>query len=175
LTVVKKLVELHGGTISARSDGAGMGSEFSVRLPAAKAPAPVKTPAIGQAGTPTRRARILIVDDNVDMATGMVRLLTLVGHDAETAYDGPTAIAAARAIHPEIVFLDIGLPGMDGYEVAAILRHDGCCRDAVFIAISGYGQDEDIRRSKQAGFDHHLVKPIEHEVLLTLISPAAPR
>ena len=106
------------------------------------------------------------------MAKGMARLLKLLGHDVKTAHDGPEAIEVARAQRPEFVLLDIGLPGMDGYEVAARLRHEGCCPGAVFIAISGYGQDEDRRRSKEAGFDHHLVKPIDHHALLTLLSHA---
>jgi signal transduction histidine kinase/CheY-like chemotaxis protein len=174
LTVVKKLVELHNGSITARSEGVNKGSEFSVRLPAAKRPAGVKAHGTGPAAAPSFPARILVVDDNVDMAKGLARLLTLVGHDVKTAHDGPNAIEVARAHRPEIVLLDIGLPGMDGYEVASMLRHDGCCRGAVFIAISGYGQDDDIRRSKEAGFDHYLVKPIDHDALLTLVSEAAP-
>ena len=92
----------------------------------------------------------------------------------KTAHDGPNAIDVAQAHRPEIVLLDIGLPGMDGYEVASMLRHDGCCDGSAFIAISGYGLDDDIRRSKEAGFDHFLVKPIDHNTLLTLISAAVP-
>ena len=173
LTVVRKLVEAHGGSVTARSDGIDKGSEFSIRLPAAKQPATVKTPATGLVGPASASARILVVDDNLDMAQGLARLMTLIGHDVKTVHDGPSAIEVARVYRPEVVLLDIGLPGMDGYEVAAMLRHDGCCEGAVFIAISGYGQDEDRLRSKAAGFDHHLVKPIDNHALLTLLSQAA--
>jgi len=170
LTVVKKLVQMHGGNITAISEGIDKGSAFSVRLPAAKRPATAKTLATAPASSPQPTSRILVVDDNVDTARGMARLLTLLGHDVKTAHDGSEAIGVARAHKPEVVLLDIGLPGMDGYEVAAKLRQDGCCQGAVFIAISGYGQDEDRRRSKEAGFDYHLVKPIDHNALLTLLS-----
>ena len=174
LAIVKKLVELHGGSITARSDGIGRGSEFSVRLPAARRPSPDKSMATLSAGPAPSPTRVLIIDDNVDVAKGLARLLGLVGHDVMTVYDGPTAIEAARAHNPKIVLLDIGLPGMDGYEVASMLRHDGCCREATFIAISGYGQDEESYfGQKDAGFEHHLVKPIDHDMLLALISDAA--
>jgi PAS domain S-box-containing protein len=174
LTVVKKLVELHNGSITARSEGVNTGSEFSIRLPAARRPAGNKLLGNGPAAAPRCPVRILVVDDNVDMAKGLARLLTFVGHDIKIAHDGPNAIAVARDHRPLIVLLDIGLPGMDGYEVASMLRHDGSCPGAVFIAISGYGQDDDIRRSKNAGFDHYLVKPIDHDALLSLVSAAAP-
>ncbi len=172
LTVVKKLVQMHGGRITARSEGIDKGSEFSVRLRAANRPVTVTALVKEPADSPRRAARVLVVDDNVDMATGMARLLHLLGHDVKTAHDGPEAVAVAPAHMPEFVLLDIGLPGMDGYEVAARLRQDGCCRRAVFIAVSGYGQDEDRRRSKAAGFDYHLVKPIDHDALLALLSNA---
>jgi CheY-like chemotaxis protein len=169
LTVVKKLVQMHGGNITAISEGIDKGSAFSVRLPAAKRPPTAKTLVTEPASSPQPKSRILVVDDNVDTARGMARLLALLGHEVTTAHDGPEAIEVARAQRPGVVLLDIGLPGMDGYAVAAKLRQDGCCRAAVFIAISGYGQDEDRRRSKEAGFDHHLVKPVDHNALLTLL------
>jgi CheY-like chemotaxis protein len=174
LTVAKKLVELHGGRIVAKSEGIDKGSEFSVFLPAAQRPAEVKTAAKSPVAPGNSPTRILVVDDNVDMAKGMARLLTLVGHDVKVAYDGPTAIEAARAHEPDFILLDIGLPGMDGYEVATMLRHESCCRGATFIAVSGYGQDEDLRRSKEAGFHHHLVKPVDHDALMTIISAGVP-
>ena len=114
---------------------------------------------------------MLVVDDNVDTARGLARLLKLLGHDVRVAHDGPTAIEVARAHRPEIVLLDIGLPGMDGYEVARRLRAEECCKDALIIAVSGYGQQEDLRRSQEAGFDHHLVKPVDYDALMTLFAP----
>jgi CheY-like chemotaxis protein len=114
---------------------------------------------------------VLVVDDNVDSARGLSRLLKLLGHDVRTFHDGRAAVEGARAHRPEIVLLDIGLPGMDGYEVATRLRAEECCRESLIIAVSGYGQPEDLRRSKEAGFDHHLVKPIDYEILRTLFVP----
>jgi len=171
LTLVRSLAEMHGGSVTATSEGPGKGSEFMVRLPAVAARAeeiprlPAKTP---QANA--HRARILIVDDNVDMVRGLVRLLELLGHDVQTAYDGPTAIEAARVHRPAFVLLDLGLPGMDGYQVATRLRQEQGSQDAVIIAVTGYGQEDDRCRSREAGFDHHLVKPIDRNVLVTLIS-----
>src|SRR5919202_1086373 len=120
----------------------------------------------------TKSARILVVEDNVDTARGMARLLKLLGHEVAVAHSGPEGIEVARAHRPDYVLLDIGLPGMDGYEVASRLRREACCRDAVIIAISGYGQEEDRRRSKEAGVDHHLIKPLDHDALISLLSAA---
>jgi signal transduction histidine kinase len=169
LTVVQRLAEMHGGSVSARSEGPGKGSEFTVRLPLAR-----ETAAAGPQARPGLRAsggcsRILIVDDNVDTARGMVRLLKLLGNEAIAAHDGPAAIEAARTFRPDFVLLDIGLPGMDGYQVASALRADGLGKGAVIIAVSGYGQEEDRRRSRAAGFDHHLVKPVDFDTLIALI------
>jgi two-component system CheB/CheR fusion protein len=172
LTLVKSLVELHGGTVSASSGGPGRGSEFAVRLPLADVGASESTrrmPA-GPAHKPPG-ARVLIVDDNVDTAAGMVRLLKLLGHQVAIAHDGPAALDAARRHRPDVVLLDIGLPGMDGYEVARALRHEGFT-DALLIAVSGYGQDEDFKRSQAAGFNHHLVKPVDFDSLIMLLSNA---
>ncbi|MFO0891802.1 MAG: response regulator [Isosphaeraceae bacterium] len=111
-----------------------------------------------------------MVDDNLDNATGLARLLTLLGHDVQVAHDGPASIELARATRPEVVLLDIGLPGMDGYEVVRRLRAEDCCRDSLIIAVSGYGHPEDVRRSKAAGFDHHLIKPVDYDALMTLLA-----
>ena len=170
LTIVKNLVELHGGSVDARSDGIGKGSEFTIRLPRATKPAVSRVKESAPEEPVSRRARILVVDDNIDTARGMVRLLKLIGHDVATAHDGHAAFELAREFGPEVILLDIGLPGMDGYEVASRLRRDPCCKDAVIVAISGYGQDEDRRRSKEAGFDFHLIKPLDHDALLSLLS-----
>jgi PAS domain S-box-containing protein len=175
LTLVQKLAELHGGSVTAASEGAGKGSEFTVRLPAldesaAGTEGPTKTT------TPIARgvSRVLVVDDNVDTVRGLAKLLKLLGHDVCVAHDGPAAIEAARSHRPEVVILDIGLPGMDGYEVAGRLRREECCRDAVIIAVSGYGQEGDRRRSEEAGFDHHLVKPVDYSILTALFAPRTP-
>ncbi len=165
LTMVRTLVKLHGGSVRAFSDGPGRGSEFVVRLPLAarsEAPATRETPStIPDAGRPLR---VLLVDDNVDAANAMGYLLELLGHQVTLAYDGPGALAAAEASPPELVLLDIGLPGMDGYAVAARLRAAGHDH-ATLVALTGYGQDEHLRRSSEAGFDHHLVKPLDFAVL----------
>ena len=102
----------------------------------------------------------------------MARLLKLIGHETARAHDGNEALEVARKFRPEVILLDIGLPGMDGYEVAARMRQEEWCKDAVIVAVSGYGQDEDRRRSTEAGFDHHFIKPLDHDALLSLISPA---
>jgi CheY-like chemotaxis protein len=170
LTVVRSLVQMHGGSVSVASTP-GEGSVFTVRLPVCEAPsAESRNPA--KFGDLKRLARrILIVDDNPDNAQGMARLLESSGHRVETAHDGPSAIDAARAHRPDVMLLDIGLPGMDGYEVAARIRSDECCKDTVIIGVSGYGQEEDRRRSREAGFNHHLVKPVDYDSLLALIGP----
>jgi signal transduction histidine kinase len=169
LTIVRKLAEMHGGSVEARSEGPDRGSEFIVRLPLAppaREAGPEARPGpSGDGGT----SRILVVDDNEDTASGMARLLELLGNEVRTAYDGPAALATARAFRPHFILLDIGLPGMDGYQVASALREDELARDAVIIAISGYGQEDDRRRSLAAGFDHHLVKPVELDSLVPLI------
>ncbi len=173
LTLVKGLVQLHGGGVEAASEGPGRGSEFTVWLPAV---ASAEKPAVGviaprsvrPARGPSRR--ILVVDDNADSARGLARLLKLLGHDVRTAHDGPEALEAAESQHPEYVLLDIGLPGMDGYELARRLREGRLGAVATLIAVSGYGQEEDRRRSRAAGIDHHLVKPVDHKELLSLLA-----
>jgi CheY-like chemotaxis protein len=116
-----------------------------------------------------RPTRILVVDDNVDLARGLARLLEIRGHEVQVAYDGPTGLDKAKQSKPEVVLLDIGLPGMDGYQVAAHLRQEESVKDATLIAISGYGQEEDLRLAREAGFDHHLVKPIASADLFKLL------
>lgn len=165
LTMVRTLVKMHGGSVRAFSKGPGRGSELVVRLPLApevKVPAtPAARSRIGGAINPRR---ILVVDDNVHAARALEYLLTRLGHQVALAHDGPGALAAAAAVPPQLVFLDIGLPGMDGYAVAARLRAAGHHR-ATLVALTGYGQDDHLRRSNEAGFDHHLVKPVDFDVL----------
>jgi CheY-like chemotaxis protein len=176
LTLVRRLAELHGGSVRATSEGLGKGSEFTVRLPASGGPPPVVAPPPARApGAERPRSRLLVVDDNEDMARVIARLLTASGYDVRVAHDGRTAIEIARSQQPDAVFLDIGLPGMNGYEVAEQLRRDESCRDTLFIAISGYARAEDLRRSAEAGFDHHLVKPIDFDTLSGLLGPSPPR
>jgi CheY-like chemotaxis protein len=169
LTVVKKLVEMHGGQVHAFSEGPGRGSEFVVSLPTVVA---IQEDRKGTAKTAPRavsRTRILVVDDNADSATSMALLLKLDGHDVSLAHDGPGALVAARSFHPEVILLDIGLPGMTGYEVARELRRDEQFANVLLIALTGYGQAEDRRKSKAAGFDHHLTKPVDDDALATVI------
>ena len=126
---------------------------------------------MGDVNRPIRsNSRVLVVDDNHDMASGLAKLLSLIGHDVQIAYDGRTAVELALKHCPEVVLLDIGLPGMSGYDVARQLRQECACRNALIIAITGYGQEEDFRKSKEAGFDHHLVKPIDYHALLTVMA-----
>jgi PAS domain S-box-containing protein len=170
LTIVRSLVEMHGGNVTARSEGLGKGSEFIVRLPAAERPAPAPSdPARRAAEGTSPSSRVLIVDDSVDTARGLARLLKLVGHEVRTAHDGHAAIEAVRDFHPDVVLMDIGLPEVDGYQVAERLRREESCK-ATIIAISGYGQEEDRRRSREAGFDQHLVKPLDFEALLAVLA-----
>ncbi len=173
LTMVRTLVKMHGGSVDAHSDGPGRGSEFVVRLPLAPGVAEPAARATLPAAKPNQGAdgglRVLVVDDNIDAATTLARLLTLLGHDVTLAHDGPGALAAAAAARPQLVLLDIGLPGMDGYAVAARLRAAGHDR-AALVALTGYGGEEDVRRSSLAGFDRHLVKPVDVAALRELTS-----
>lgn len=173
LTLVRRLVELQGGTVEVKSEGLKKGSKFVVRLPlftgtAVRPAAGKKSPE--SKSVPFNSRRILIVDDNIDSAKTSALLLKLEGHDVQTVFDGPTAIKAAQKFEPEVVLLDIGLPGMNGYEVAQHLRETPKTRKALLIALSGYGHADDRHRSHEAGFDHHLVKPAEIEQLRDLIS-----
>lgn len=173
LTLVKKLAEMHDGSVEAASAGPGAGSEFTIRLPACAAtPPPRPAPARPAPRTNRRAARVLVVDDNVDTAEGLGKLLRLLGHEVRTAYDGRAAIAVAQELDPEIILLDLGLPNIDGYEVARTLRKDLCRRDALLVAVSGYGQDSDVQRSIESGFDHRLVKPIDFDALMTVLAEA---
>jgi signal transduction histidine kinase/CheY-like chemotaxis protein len=169
LAIVKRIAELHGGTASAFSEGPGKGSEFTVRLPVAAPPAPSAPAANEQRGLPTgQTVRVLIIEDNPQTADSLSRLLRLCGHEIRTAQDGAAAITEALAFRPECILLDIGLPVMDGYQVADQLRRSGFA-DTRIIAISGYGHESDRERSRSAGIDHHLVKPLDYNTLVSLI------
>jgi CheY-like chemotaxis protein len=177
LTLVKQLVELHGGKVDAFSPGPGKGSEFVVRLPVvlnqqepkASAPDAAAQPVASSAGV-----RVLIVDDNVDSADCLAMVVQLEGYSSQVAYDGPAALALALQFKPHIVLLDIGLPGMDGYEIARELQKRPETKDVILIAMTGWGQEEDRRRSEQAGFTKHLVKPVDPAALRTALAELAP-
>ena len=161
LTLARRLVELHGGHIEAASRGVGLGSEFTVRLPLLDDRRPGATPgSIGDAMSRPTRRRVLVVDDHADGAEMLRLLLEHEGHEVEAAGDGVTALALAASFKPEFVILDIGMPEMDGYEVAQRLRRDPATASMTLIALTGYGQDADAQRSLDSGFDTHLVKPV---------------
>ncbi len=168
LTLVQRLVKLHGGSVEARSEGLGHGCEFIVRLPIlAAAAAPAPPPAAEAHNTPRR---ILIVDDNEDSAWTMATLQEMRGHETRTAFTGPDALAAAAEFLPDVVLLDIGLPGMDGYEVARQLRAMPATAGTFTVAMIGYGRDEDRALTEAGGFDRHMVKPVDLELLRQWLS-----
>jgi two-component system, chemotaxis family, CheB/CheR fusion protein len=170
LTLVKTLTEMHDGTVEVRSDGLGQGSEFVVRLPiAVDTHAPASRP-LATASAATTPLRILIVDDNRDSVEMLATLLKFIGHETHTVYDGLAAIEAATMFDPDVILLDIGLPGLNGYEAARRIRErQGQKRRPLLVALTGWGQDEDRRRSEEAGFDAHLVKPVDDAVLARLL------
>jgi len=182
LTLVKRLAEMHGGRVSAYSAGLGHGSEFVVRLPAVSAAVmerPSETPALAEGTGMTyrpqhpgakRRRRILVVDDNVDAAESIALILRLSGYEAACVFDGPAALDAANDYPPDVFVLDIGLPGMTGYELARKLRQQPRFRKTPIVAVTGYGQYDDRQKSRQAGFDYHLTKPVNPDVLQVLLT-----
>jgi PAS domain S-box-containing protein len=170
LSLVKKLVELHGGSVQAFSAGLGRGTELVVRLPAAKTPGAAERADVDGRPADMFGLRILVVDDNINAADSLATLLELAGHEVRVAYEGEAALLVAEAFKPQVVLLDIGMPGMDGYEVGRQLRQKPQTRSALLIAITGWGGPEDLRRSKEAGFDHHLVKPVEPSALQRLLA-----
>jgi PAS domain S-box-containing protein len=173
LSIARTLVELHGGVIEAHSGGAGLGTEFIVRLPVPSRPPCLPagaTPDGTSRVAPLKPRRILVVDDNRDAAQTLAMLLTSVGCECRSVFDGPTALETATQFLPDAFVLDIGLPGMCGYEVARRLRATPQFRSAVMIAVTGWGKDEDRREAREAGFDHHLVKPVELNALYQLLS-----
>jgi PAS domain S-box-containing protein len=172
LALVKDLVELHGGSVQAFSAGPGKGSEFVVRLPAVARPALTGVSAQGALGSSSERPslRVLIADDNADQAEGLALLLQMAGDDVRTSHDGLDVLEAAREFKPQAVLLDIGMPGLDGYQVARRLREAPETRESLLVAMTGWGQAEDVRRSMEAGFDSHLTKPFDPAVLEELLT-----
>jgi CheY-like chemotaxis protein len=177
LTLVSTLAELHGGTVEARSGGIGQGSEFVVRLPILGDPPELLPRLAPTEATAGAARRVLVVDDNRDEVESLAMLLQLGGHETHMAHDGLEAVEAANALQPDVILLDVGLPGLNGYEVARRIREQQKAKRLVLVALTGWGQDDDRRRSKQAGFDAHLVKPVDPTTLGKLLDElgAAPR
>ena len=171
LTLVRSLVEMHGGTISAHSAGPGCGSTFTVHLPLAAreqthATAPAPEADVNAAGT----LRVLVVDDNLDGAECLSMLLELKGHETRMAHSGPDALTATADFRPHVVFLDIGLPGLNGYEVAKRVRQNPDLAQPYLVALTGWGAEEDKRQASAAGFDQHMVKPLDTSKLTDILA-----
>ncbi|WP_437565490.1 GAF domain-containing protein [Sorangium sp. So ce542] len=175
LTLVKRLVELHGGSIHAESDGAGRGSTFTIRLPLAVAEEAAPRPSVAGAANvaPPAALRILVVDDSVDGAESLALLLRIAGHETRAVHTGPDALTATRELGADIVFLDIGLPGMNGYEVARRLRAEPDLSGLFLVALTGWGTEDDRRQAREAGFDHHLTKPVDAAEVKRLVARVA--
>jgi len=171
LTLARRLVALHGGSIAASSDGIGRGTVFTVRIPLSGS----MPEAAGLAPASTQNAprrRVLLADDNVDFANSLASLLTAHGHDVRVVHDGAEALRVAAEFLPECAFLDIGMPKVHGYEVARRLKASPATADCVLVAVTGWGQEDDRRRARDAGFDRHLVKPIDPEQLEAILAGA---
>jgi two-component system CheB/CheR fusion protein len=168
LALVKGLVELHGGSVAAASEGIGKGAELTVRLPLDVGAA--LATARQMSGPGRKRRRVLIIEDNLDAADSLREVLELGEHEVEVAHDGPDGIAKARASKPHLVLCDIGLPGMDGFEVARAFRADGTLKKTYLVALSGYALPEDLQRAAHAGFEQHLPKPPSIDVLEDLLA-----
>ena len=180
LAIVRNLVERHGGRVSADSEGPGRGSEFIVRLPTVaqhKENTGMPSPSVPVSLPPVREGspRVLVVDDNQDGAEMLAVALSLKGYDTRVAYDAPMALQVAAEFRPVVAFLDIGLPVMDGYELAAHLREIPGLEDLRLIAVTGYGQEPDLRRTREAGFHHHLIKPVDIEAIESAVAPLGVR
>ena len=169
LTLVRSLVALHGGRVEARSDGPGQGSEFTIRLPALTDLSLVQRPPARERRGPNRALRVLVVDDNADAAEMLSHALRYSGHEVREEHDGLSALVAATDFNPDVVLLDIGLPGMDGFEVARRLRADPRFAKTRIVALTGYGQETDKKRTAEVGIDRHLVKPVEMEQVIEAI------
>lgn len=170
------LAEMHDGTITVSSEGMGRGSEFIVRLPATDRPSktPGDTDHENEKPVSASSLRILVVDDDRDSTVSLSMLLQIMGHEARVAHDGPQAVDLIGEYRPDVVLLDIGLPGMNGYEVARKIRQESWGRQITLIALTGWGQEEDRRQSEEAGFDYHLVKPVEAPALSQLLASINP-
>ncbi|HEY5930245.1 MAG TPA: response regulator, partial [Burkholderiales bacterium] len=177
LTLVQRLVTMHGGLVLAQSDGEGTGSEFVVRLPLHpdQTPRAVAGKDAGACGgvAPKFRNRVLVVDDNQDSANSLAILLKFAGNEVETANDGVEAVSEAQRFRPDMILLDIGMPRLNGYDAARRIREQAWGKDIMLVALTGWGQEEDRRKSRDAGFDEHLVKPVDHDTLMKLLEARA--
>jgi CheY-like chemotaxis protein len=171
LTIVRRLVELHGGRVEVRSEGIGKGAQFQVKLPLAppSAEETALAPAAAEAGH-VGGADVMVVEDNLDAAEAVTMLLELLGHHVRVVHDGAAALHAAQVRVPDLMLVDIGLPGMDGYEVARRVRRDAHLKGTLLVALTGYGRDEDKRQSVAAGFDEHLTKPVDPDALDRIVA-----
>jgi CheY-like chemotaxis protein/two-component sensor histidine kinase len=173
LTLARSLMEMHGGTIDAQSAGLGKGSTFTVRMAVAQeAPAEV---APEQHEGSSGGLRVLVIDDNRDSADSATDVLRLLGNQVETAYDGASSVEVVRRFRPQMILLDLAMPGIDGFETRRRLKGDGAAEDAFFVAMTGFGNEDDKRRTRTAGFDAHLTKPVELDALLGLLGEAKAR
>ena len=170
LTLVKRMVEMHGGTVAAHSAGLGQGSELVISLPVMVETPEAQPPITVREPAPATSHRILVVDDNWDSATSLAMLLKLAGNETHTAFDGLEAVEAATTFRPDVVLLDLGLPKLSGYEVARKIREQPWGKEMVLVAVTGWGQDEDRQKSKAAGFDGHVLKPVEQAALTRLLA-----
>ena len=170
LTLVKRLVEMHGGRVEAKSEGPGKGSEFVVRLPVVIEPSKARQSGDEAEQLVKSSQRILVVDDNRDGADSLSEMLKIMGNDTRTAYDGQEGVDVAGAFRPDVLLLDIGLPKLNGYEACRRIREQPWGKDVVLIAVTGWGQDDDRRRSQEAGFDHHMVKPVDPQALIKMLA-----
>jgi CheY-like chemotaxis protein len=174
LSLVRQLVQMHGGSVDARSDGVGRGSAFVVRLPAAAEEPAAEPPEPAVARPARRRRRILIVDDNRDAAASLAGLLAIAGHETFTAHDGADGWEAAERLRPDAMLLDLGLPKLDGHELCRRVRDQPWGRHMAIVAVTGWGQAAERRRSQEAGFDAHVVKPVDHAALEALLEELRP-
>jgi CheY-like chemotaxis protein len=170
LTLVKRLVQMHGGSVEAHSEGPGRGSAFLVRLPVLIEKSGVRLPEAAPEPTKMTACRILVVDDNNDAASSLAMLLQMTGNETHTAHDGLEAVEAVATLRPDVVLLDIGLPMLNGYDACRRIREQPWGKNVVMVALTGWGQDEDRRQSKNAGFDHHMVKPVDLAALQALLA-----
>ena len=175
LALVKGLVEMHGGNVEAHSAGPGLGSRFVVRLPLAAGQGREEKPRAADIRTKSPPRRVLVVDDNRDAAASLAMTLELVGHDTRTAHDGLEAVELAEAFRPEVMLLDIGLPKLNGYDACRRIREQPWGKDIFIVAVTGWGQQDDRQRSHDAGFDQHMVKPVDFAELEELLAALKPR